>query len=77
MMVLVRISRLPGEAKISSSWPTVYFARLYCERDAEESLLFKAVSLGVWEARTESTAYRITLCQPFQERDLVTAAALL
>jgi hypothetical protein len=77
MMALVQVCVAEEGAKISSSWPTVQFARLYCEREAGASLQFKAVSVGVWEAQMAARFYRITLSQPFQERDLVTATALL
>ncbi|WP_407571745.1 hypothetical protein [Deinococcus altitudinis] len=77
MMALVQISAAERISKISSSWPTVKLARLYCEREAGEALRFKAVSVGTWEARLAATFYRIALSPPFGERDLVTATALL
>ena len=77
MMVLVHMSAALEGDEIRSSWPTVNVARLYCEREARAPLRFRTVSLGIWEARTAGALYRIVLGQPFQERDLITAAALL
>lgn len=73
---MVMLTRRSQGEELRSSWPTIRFALLYCERDAGAFLTFKAVSIGVWEARTMDSEYRITMLEPIQERDLVTATAL-